>query len=173
MTDCAPVLIGNGLKAALETARDADAFSMRFDCRASLGDFHYRLPDDAPSTPLVDIVVQPDCTVDLSGRYAYDYLVPVLFGLRRRLSSGMRTGGSFSLSEMAPLLNLFYELIEYIMPSEDNPVGRRMTGDAQYGTLADRVEIVQLYDRDQLETAKQYCGIFRALFLLKASGMNA
>ncbi len=172
MTDCAPVLIGNGLKTALETARDASAFSIRFDCRVSLGDFHYKLHDDAPATPLVDIVVQPDCSVDLSGRYQYDYLVPVVIGLRRRLSGGMRTGGTFDLSEMAPLLNLFYELIEYIMPSEDNPMGRRMTGDAQYGTLAEKVEIVQLYDRDLLETAKQYCGIFRTSFLLKASGMN-
>lgn len=172
MTDCAPVVIGLGLKTALETARDAGSFSLRFDCRASLGDFQYKLSDDAPSTPLVDIVVQPGADVDLSGRYEYDHTVPVVVGLRRRLSSGMRTAGSFDLSEMAPLLNLFYELIEFLLPSEENPMGRRMTGDALYATLAGKIEIVQLFDRDLLETAKQYCGIFRVPFLLKASGMT-
>lgn len=172
MADCAPVTIGIGLQAALRDAAAAGSFGTHFDCRVSFGDFTYKLQDGEGETAVVDIVVQPDCKVDLSGRYEYDHTVPVVIGLRQRLTSDMRNDGIFDLDALAPLLNLFYDLIEFLLPSEANPMGRRMTGDAQYATLADRIEIVQLYDRDMLETAKQYCGIFRTSFLLKASGMN-
>jgi len=171
MTDCAPVYIANGLKTAFDAAVVADTFSIPFDCRAGIV-FDEKLPDLPGASnrvirPLIDIVVPVSPQMELTGRYWYTHRVPITVGMRQQLNSNhFRDDESIDLDAIAPQLNLFYELISFMFPSNASPKGMRIDG----VVIVPPPEIVFVYHPELLETAKQYCGIFRATLQLQEDG---
>ena len=167
---CPWVEIGNALKTELETARDASTFSIDdFTVRVGLGDFPEKLEDDEADgsrispNPLVDIVLPVKPGMDLIGRPEVDHSVTYTMGLRQRLSSAyFRSDGAVDIDEIAELLNLFHELIKWVFPTSSDPSNGSLTVTANYHAMwTPPVEIVKVWDPHLLETAKQYCGIFR------------
>jgi len=166
--NCPPILVAEELAKALKAHR----FSMQFECRAGFGDFPERLEDEYTSqVPLVDIVLPVKPTVDLAGRFYYAHGNEMTIGVRRRLMSGKYLfDGSIPMEIVAPHVNLMYELINWLLPSKDNPQGRRLSNDAGTATFVPQIEIVKLWDPELLQQAKQYCGIFRVTFRFLESG---
>lgn len=167
---CPWVEIGNALKTDLETARDASSFSDDdFTVRVGFGDFPEELQDDEADGsrlsphPLVDIILPVQPTMDLIGRPAANHVVTYTIGLRQRLSSAyFKSDGSADVDKIAPLPNLFHELIKWVFPSTSDPSSGSITSTANYHAIwQPPVEIVKVWDPHLLETAKQYCGIFR------------
>ncbi len=165
MSDCGPVAVAKAMKDALITSMRADEFSMRFDVRAGIV-YEERLPDMMKTPlPLVDIVLPVKPQLDLSGTPRYLHIMPITFGVRQRLTPAhfRDDDQSIDLDKIAPLLNLYYELVLWAFPSSDNLQGIR-TGTTTRAVFAPPAEIVYLYEPDLLETAKLYCGIFRGNF---------
>ena len=159
--NCPPIEIAEALVNALK----AETFSMPFDCRAGFGDFPEKLEDDYGVGLLVDVVLPVQPTVTLAGRFYYAHGNQLTIGLRQRLSSGKcLADGSFDMLEIAPLPNLLYEIIAWLLPSNENPQGRRFTLQAATATFVPQIEFVKLWDPELLQQAKQYCGIFRVSF---------
>ncbi len=159
-----PVAIANALLADLEVALVANTFSLTFTPRVGFGDFAERLEDDALDTPHVDIVLPVQPRVQLSARFKYDHFVELTIGLRQKLTKAKRrSDGSIDMDEVSQLVDLFYELMKFCLPDDSYRHGQRLT-DVPTAVLTGDVEIVKLWDPEQLETLKQYTGIFRAGF---------
>jgi len=162
--NCPPVDIANSMVTVLEAARDAGStFSTSFVCKASLGDFHPKLEGEGLSETLVDIVLPVTPSIEVTGRPRNHHTMIMTVGVRKRLSSGhVNPDGSFDVDEIAPLMNLFYELIGFILPSDDNPSGKRFYTDDWVAISDGTVNIEFLWHPGLLVQAKQYCGLFRA-----------
>ena len=173
MTDCAPVTILNGMKTAFETAVAAGTFSVPFDCRAGIV-FDEKLPDlpgagTSVLRPLVDLVLPVTPAMQLTGRYWYTHEVAVTVGLRQVLSGAYyRDDGTIDLDKIAPQLNLFYELIDFVFPSSTNLEGMPIA--ALGAKFQPPPDIVFMFHPELLQTTKQYCGVFRATFKLAEAG---
>ena len=162
--NCPPVDIANNMVTVLEAARDAGStFSTSFMCKASLGDFQPKLEGEGLTDTLVDIVLPVKPEIVISGRPELTHTMIMTVGVRKKLSSGhINPDGSFDLNEIAPLMNLFYDLIKFILPSDDNPIGKRFYTDDWAAISDGTINIEFLWHPGLLVQAKQYCGLFRA-----------
>jgi hypothetical protein len=145
----------------------AGEFSSQFDCRAGIV-FDENLSDDKMDRPLVDIVIPPTARMGMSGRYKYQHDTGATFGLRQKLSAAMfRDDETIDIDNIAPLLNLFYELLAWVFPSTESPLGiRTSTANAVF---IPPPEIMFVYHPQLLQTHKQYCGVFKGTFRVEES----
>jgi hypothetical protein len=130
--------------------------------------FDERLSDAKMERPLVDIVLSSASQMSMSGRYKYQYEIPTTFGLRQKLTDAtFRDDETIDLDNIAPLFNLFYELLAWVFPSTTSPLGiRTATANAVF---IPPPEISYVYHPQLLETHKQYCGVFKGTFRVEES----
>ena len=159
-----PVAIAKALLVDFNAGLAAGTFSLMFSPRVGFGDFAEKLEDDALDTPYVDIVLPVRPSVRVAARFKYDHDVELTIGLRQKLTRAKRLpDGSMDMDEVSPLVDLFYELMDFCLPDDSYRTGERLT-DVPTAVLTGEIDVVKLWDPLQLETIKQYTGIFRAGF---------
>jgi len=170
MATCPPIEIAEAMKTTFDAAVVAGTFSVPFDCRAGIV-FEEKLPDlpgagDRVLRPLVDICIQPNPRIEVVGRPKFGHIVPVRIGLRQQLSSACyREDSTIDLDKIRPQLTLFYELMQFLMPSTTYPHGMVLTG--SYAAFVPQINVMFAYHPELLQTDKQYCGIFEVSYMTR------
>lgn len=164
MSNCPAVDIANQLRDDWNAASADGDFSLEFTARTTMGHGARNLDVSHFASPKVDIVppMTPDLEVVSRGDFKYGHQLGFMIGLRQALTSSYMTDELvFDLTEMAPLLNTFYELIKWLYPSGENPRGDRVTVAPWVATSVPPAQIACLWDPKML-AKKLYCGVFIA-----------
>lgn len=160
MSDCPPVLVAQAIAAEIKAA----TWSRPVEVVLSWSDFTEELEFINDGGVLVDVVPNAAPTLDMPGTGALSHDIKTMIALRRRITREQRSSedGPIPFDEVVPLVNLYYEMCRWFMPSDTQPAGRRLTTLPMAASIPP-FEVVQLFDLAALKTGL-YVGIMRTAY---------